>query len=153
MTGRPAAAERDQILGLAHVALQAAVNQDRAGATAALKGISDGFGGAGLALAILAWCDAVILRYQQITGTPDGQPVRIAWQEADTGDISVTGRDVPAEVRWAGQLVAARAALDQPAYDALIAVLPGDGLAIGGYISALLDGAALTLTQLHRRQS
>jgi hypothetical protein len=139
---------RERGIQLATEALQAAMEEDSERASAAVKAISSELGGPGLYLAIVAWCDAVILRYREVTGTPDDGPVRMAWQNTDTGDISATGNDVPEETRWAGRLIAARAALDEPAWDALMSSLPEDGWAIGGYVSALLSTVALTLRRM-----
>ena len=146
-------AGRERGIQLATEALQAAMDENPAAAAAALKAINSELGGQGVTLAIIAWCDALIIRYREATGTPDDSPVRLAWQQEETGDISATGNDVPPETRWAGQFIAARAALDKAACDALIASLPEDGWAIGGYISALLNTVALTLRRMAASRS
>jgi len=139
---------RERGIQLATEALQAAIEKDPARATAAMEAINSELGGEGLSLAIFAWCDTLVLRYRKAAGVPGDGPVRMAWQEVETGDISATGNDVPAETRWAGRVIEARAALDRAAYDALIAELPDDGWAASGYVSALLSTVALTLSRL-----
>lgn len=145
--------KRDRGIRYATQALHAAMQDDPARAQAAILAINDELGGQGLTLAIVAWCDTLVGQYRKVTGTPDDTPVRLAWQEADTGDISATGNDVPAETRWAGQVIAARAALDKAGFNALLAGLPRDGWAIGGYISALLSSVSMTLRRLMEAQS
>jgi len=145
--------KRDRGIRYAAEALHAAMQDDPARAQAAILAINDELGGEGLTLAIVAWCDTLVGQYRKVTGTPDNAPVRLAWQEADTGDISVTGNDVPAEARWAGQVITARAALDKAGFNMLLKNLPHDGWAIGGYISALLSSVSLTLRRLAEAQS
>lgn len=140
--------KRGRGIRLAADALHAAMQGDRERAGTAIVAINDELGGEGLTLAIVAWSDTLVAQYRKATGTPDDAPVRLAWQEADTGDISVTGNDVSPEARWAGQVIAARAALDKAGFNLLLRNLPRDGWAIGGYISALLDSVALTLRRL-----
>ena len=145
--------ERERGISLAADALQAAMAEDYGRAKTAIVAINDELGGEGLTLAIVAWSDTLVAQYRKATGTPDDAPVRMAWQDADTGDISATGNDVSPEVRWAGQVVAARAALDKAGFNALLRNLPRDGWAIGGYVSALLNSVSLTLCRLAEAQS
>ncbi len=139
---------RERTLRLAAEALYAAMAADSPRATEAVKAINAECGGEGLGLAISAWCDTLICEYRKATGTAEDAPVKFAWQDADTGDISVTGSDLPDQARWAGRLIAARARLDRESYEALISSLPDDGWVIGGYVSALLSSVALTLQRL-----
>ena len=139
---------RQRGIQLATQALQAAMADDSKRATEAIKAINAELGGEGLTLAIFGWCDTLDARYRAVKGIADDAPVRFAWQEEGTGDISMTGNDVPAEARWAGQVIAARVSLDKGAHDKLLSSLPDDGWAIGGYISALLSTVALTLRKL-----
>jgi hypothetical protein len=141
-------ASEERGIQLATEALQAAMGEDSLRASAAVRAINGELGGEGLTLAIYAWCDTLIHRYREAAGVPGDGPVRMAWQEVETGDISATGNDVPPETRWAGRVIEARSALDKAAFDACIAALPDDGWAIGGYVSALLSTVALTLSRL-----
>ena len=141
-------AKRERGIQLATEALHAAMADDTERARSAIEAINAELGGAGVTLAIVAWCDTLVIQYRKVTGTPDDAPVRLAWQHAETGDISATGNDVSAEARWAGQVVAARAAQDKAGFNALLGSLPRDGWAIGGYISSLLHCCALTLRRL-----
>lgn len=145
--------KRERGIQLAAEALHAAMQDDPQRAKNAIVTLNDELGGEGLTLAIVAWCDTLTGQYRKVTGTPDDAPVRFAWQDADTGDISVTGNDLSAEVRWAGQVIRTRAALDKAGFNLALKNLPHDGWAIGGYISALLDSVSMTLRRLTARQS
>jgi hypothetical protein len=133
--------------GLARDALVAAMAGDSEKATRAVVEVN-GLGPEALEYAIRAWCDALIFRYRKISGTPDDEPVRPGWINGDTGDIATDADDVPPEARWAGRLVAARAALDLPAWDALLLALPEDGWQVGRHVSALLSTVAQTIRAL-----
>lgn len=142
----PAVPER--VTQLAADALNAAIDDDISRASKAVKAISDEAGGEGLGWAVTAWCDTLILHYRRATGTPGDAIVQPGWQHADTGEKTTDPGDVPAEARWAGRVIAARAALDHTAYDALFQSLPEDGAAVGDHVTMLLSMAGLTLRSL-----
>lgn len=139
---------RERGIQLAAEALRAAMRQDTERAKNAVKTLSDELGGEGVTLAIVAWSDTLVDQCRKASGTKEGAPFRLAWQEAETGDISVTGNDLSPETRWAGQVITARAALDRAGFNALMRNLPDDGWAVGGYVSALLSSVAMTLRQM-----
>lgn len=142
----PAVPER--VTQLAADALNAAIDDDGDRAAKAVKAISDEAGGEGLGWAVTAWCDTLILHYRHATGTPDDAPIRPGWLHAGTGERTTEADDVPVEARWAGRVIAARAALDHPAYDALFRSLPEDGAAVGDHVTMLLSMTGLTLRSL-----
>lgn len=144
---------RARVIQLAGAALRSAMREDHQAARVAVQAISDETGGPGVELAIHAWADTLIRAYRQATGTPDDAPVQPGWVNAGTGDIAGDADDVPAEVRWAGRFIAARAAMDHPACYALLTALPDDRAAIGAHVVALLNITALTLRTLTRGQS
>ncbi|PZG49869.1 hypothetical protein C1I98_11175 [Spongiactinospora gelatinilytica] len=107
---------------LAAASLGAAVRDDWPAASRTLQALADRFGGDGAVIAMLGWIDTFLDRY----GRPAaGQQVRLLFKEETTGTIG--GADsVSDDVQWAGQLMAARAADDQTAFDALINSAPDD---------------------------
>lgn len=130
---------------LASVALNRAIAQDWDRATKAVQRISDECGQVGVGRAILGWSDTLISRM----GHTPGKPVAIAFQQAETGRIDTADSEyVPDRVRWAGRVIAARAADDQPTWDALMAALPDDGKAIGEHVAAVLETVALMLRRM-----
>jgi hypothetical protein len=141
--------DRQRGIQLAHKALQAEIFGQHDQAASAVQAINDELGAPGVTLAIMAWCDTLVLYYRKATGTPDDAPVQPAWLNSRTRRVAADADEVPPEVRWAGRLVAARAALDEPAWDALLAALPDDEAAIGQHVVALLSMAALTLRALN----
>lgn len=152
MTPAGESPRRARALQFATEALHAAFRDDKDAATRAVQAISDEAGGPGMAVAVKAWCDTLIGAWRRDGGIPDGGAdgvlVRPAWRDTDTGRVATDADEVPAEFRWAGRLIAARVALDKPAYDALIAALPADGEAIARHVGALLGTVALTLQAL-----
>lgn len=133
---------RAPVIKLATTALHAAMRDDWPAATTAVQAINDRHGGRGLMAAILAWCDTAILK---MTGsfTASGS-VAVAFQAVETGEIGGAD-DVPAEVRWAGRLIAARAADDEPTFNALIESVPSDPKAMGAHVARLLEMVAINI--------
>jgi hypothetical protein len=125
------AADRARVLALATEALHAASAEDWPAACTAIQAISGG----GLLTAIMAWCDTLIGRHPGMAGSRD-TPVQVRWQLDSAGPLQ--------HARWAGQVIAARAAMDEAAFMALIRV-PAEGEELGAYVSALLQSVAMTL--------
>ena len=69
-------------------------------------------------------------------------------KDAETGRVHLGTEGVPDRVRWAGQLIVARAALDKPMFDALIMSLPEDKAVVGSYVGAVLETVAVTMNGL-----
>lgn len=134
---------------LAAAALMAGLNEQWPAATAALQAINDELGANGTEYACRAWCDTLVIRYQAATGMTDGdgtviQPV---WKDAETGEEFGADKAEPA-ARWAGQVIAARAAMDFDGYSALVSSLPADPQVIGDHVGTLLTMVATTLRAL-----
>jgi hypothetical protein len=104
--------------------------------------------GEALLFALVAWCDWLIQAQAQMQGVevPAAGPVpgfsRPGWLNMGTRRGTLNADEVPREARWAGQLIAARAAMDQPQFTALITALPDDSLEAGEHVSTLLWGCA-----------
>jgi hypothetical protein len=139
---------RARAFDLTTAALQAAMTERWVAAGSALTAINTELGGAGVAYAIKALCDTLIGRERELTGTEDGTPIRPAWFDTDRNRLSLDADEVPVEARWAGRLIAARAAMDRDSYDALIAAVGTDGRTVAAHVSALLQMVALTLREL-----
>jgi len=139
---------RKRITGLAAIALRDALAGDMKAAMATVTQISDQTGGAGLEYAMRGWCDSLIVRYRSVTGSPDDAVIRPAWVDGDSGRVDFNADDVPAQARWAGRMISARAAMDQGTWNALMAALPRDGYVIGDHVAALLGMVAGTLNAL-----
>lgn len=134
---------------LASVAFHAAVASDWPKATRAVQRLSDECGGPGLYLALVAWCDAY--SEHACDGESHGRIGRMNWINAETGGLD--GADsprLPEPIRWAGNLVASRAALDEPRFNELINELPSDGLKRGEYFAAVLNTIVTTINGLPR---
>jgi hypothetical protein len=72
----------------------------------AIQKISDECGGEGIGRAILGWSDTLISRQPEAAG----KPVRLVFMNADTRQVDRDAADVPEPFRWAGRVIAARAA-------------------------------------------
>ena len=132
-------------------ALHAAMRNDWDAAAAAMQALSNETGGPGIRFALTAFCDWLITAQNRVQGKPDFDApgiVRPAWLNAETGQVDTSAGDVPPAARWAGQLAVARAAMDKPAFDALLASMPEDGLERGRYAAALLEGCAASVNAL-----
>ena len=132
----------EAVIPLASQALYAEMDGKHKTAGRSVQAISDRHGGEGLTIAILAWCDT--LTHYKLGRFVADDPVAIAWQEQKTGRIE-TADEVPVEARWAGRVIAARAADDRPGFDALISALPHDAAAVGAHVAALLSMVALNV--------
>lgn len=126
---------------LAGAALQGTVDQDAPATAAAMNAISAEYDGEGLTEAITAWCDTLTAA---LPLAPGGDLAGLGWAD-ETGQARTTG-DVDPQVRWAGQIVMARARKDKDTFNALIAALPDDGLAASQHLAVLLR---LIATNLH----
>lgn len=139
---------REQVRELAARAMNAVIREDwDAARTAMLElGRSDPVS---RALALMMFCDTAISAQRTVQGLApleDGEAVagtvRPGWLSQDTGTLELDADAVSPELRWAGQLVAARAAKDADAFSALLSALPRDGRERGRYAAALLGSCA-----------
>ena len=131
-----------RLLLLAAKALHYAMAEDWERASRAVQVLGDAFGGDGCVTAMLGWADTLISRTPGLAG--DGRPVRLAFQTLETGHIDYNADDVPDDVRWAGRLLAARAADDRDTFEALINSVPDDAT-WSKYVGAVLKMSALNL--------
>ncbi len=134
-----------RLLKLAAAALWAAVAEDWTRANKAAQMIGDEFGGDGVVTAMIGWADTVIAQTPGLVG--DGRPVRLAFQQLETGHIDYDAERVPDGVRWAGRLLTARAADDEDAFAALIDSVPDD-VTFSRNVGCVLQMAALNLRAL-----
>lgn len=144
MTTQTYGPRNPRAMELAGVALYAAMADDTDKAVDAVKAISEETGGEGLMDAILGWCDTLIVR------TPDleiGKPVKIAWMEAETRRINDGPHEVRPTARWAGRLLAARAADDHDTFMALMDSIPHGPKDVGDHVWELVQMVALNLRQ------
>lgn len=144
---------------LATQALHAAMREDWDAVKQSFADISTD--GKAVTFALMAWCDTTIKAGADLAGRemPDSGPaagrvaetVRPAWIIAETGRITLDADEMPPTARWAGRLVAARAAMDDVQFAVLVGTLPGDGFERGQYALALLRGCAglVGLAQAH----
>lgn len=134
---------------LAAAALAAAQADKTNTAAGYIKRISDECGGEGLEVALRTWCDATV-DHATDGDRAAGRP-NISFVNAKTGELDNAASDrVPPSIRWAGRLIAARAALDLDAYRALLDELPEDGAEIGTYFLAVVNVVATTINGLPR---
>jgi hypothetical protein len=137
----------DRARELAAVALYAAVRGDCPEVNRAMQAIDAETGGTGTLTALVAWCDTLITAQRRAAGLPDDpvpgeEAARPGWVDSGAAQVTLDAGDVPPAARWAGQLVAARAALDRDGFNALLTVLPADRKARGAYAGALLHACA-----------
>ena len=141
--------EHSKPIRLASVAWHAALDRKWQRAADAIKRISDECGGEGLATALMAWSDAYT---EHATEGRDHRVMpRINFINGQTGQLDDQESDrIPARIRWAGQLIAARAGMDEPRFSALLEELPEDGLEIGRYVLAVLEMTSESVNGLPR---
>lgn len=127
---------------LAHAVLHAAVEQDLRKAERLMARLNEECPGAGLGLALVAWCDA--LAEHANDGVLEFGRVRVLDIDQDTG-ARLSDR-TPQQV-WANRLIVARAAGDKPAFQALLDELHtiDDGLERGKYAATLIQAVAGTI--------
>jgi hypothetical protein len=132
------------IIAMAHDALGLAVNREYEAAAKQVQAISDIHGGWGTTLAMTAWCDALILAFQQASPVPDDARVQVSFFDSQTGDAS--GSNVPDHIRWAGAVFAARADMDVTKFNALLdEVINLESAEVGRHVLGVLECVALTL--------
>ncbi|PZG04945.1 hypothetical protein C1I95_32965 [Micromonospora craterilacus] len=133
---------------LAATALHAAIEQDWRRATAAVERLNTECTAEGLWDALVGWCDTFAAH--AAGGDHMFGRVRLLGWNTDTGAV---GEEPPtAYVRWALDLIGARAAGDIAAFQAVVQRLNDidDGFERGRYVSALLTSIAETMRSLPR---
>jgi len=136
---------KDRARTLAAYALRDARAGDYAAASRHVRELNAECGSTGAMIAVRGWCDTLAAH----SGVSENSgPLALGWKDAETGRVHLGTEGVPDRVRWAGQLIVARAALDKPMFDALIAALPDDKAVIGSYVGAVLETVAITMNGL-----
>lgn len=135
----------ERLLQLAAGALAHAAADDLAAAMRMTERISDDYGGVGMTVAILGWCDS--MAYAHPVQVQPGAPAQLGFTSVETGGVQFAD-EVPKEHAWAGQLLLARARMDHETCQALFAALPHGGKALGEYVAALLDTVGLALRHI-----
>jgi hypothetical protein len=108
-------------------------------AAVAMEMIYQTYGREGVYRVAVTWCDYILER------TPEyqpGEPVHLVWEEVATGTIR-HAEEAPPMVRWAGQVLAARAADDQANAWAIFSAVPEEHLA--EHMATLLQTLAIQL--------
>ena len=130
---------------LAAYALRDARAGDYTAASRRVRELNAECGSQGAMIAVCGWCDTLAAH----SGISENSgPLALGWKDAETGRVHLGTEGVPDRVRWAGQLIVARAALDRPMFDALIKALPDDKAVVGSYVGAVLETVAVTMNGL-----
>lgn len=136
--------DEDKVKKLARQAWEAAARSDWEAAGAGLEDIAARCGSDGIYLAIMIFCDTCITATFGTKGPPSDASMAPAWVDSDSGMVYTEAAEVMPSVRWAGQILTARAVLDRDGFDALIHAIPDDPLICGEYVMALLTTSVLT---------
>jgi hypothetical protein len=128
---------------LAARALAAAIRGEWQVASAIVRRMNAECGSEGTMIAVVGWCDTLTVRLG-LDATKD--TLALGFVDQDTGTRSMS-TGVPQRTQWAGQLIMARARLDQPMFEALIDALPDDPKVVGSYVGAVLECVAMTLKE------
>jgi hypothetical protein len=137
----------DRAVWLASAAMTAYMGGAEETAEKAIQRIGDECGADGVELALRAWIDTMAGRL----GVPPGaHAVAIKFRGIDDdGEPDASAVDADAverpEVVWAGRLMAARVAMDQDTYIALLEALPDDPSEVGRHVAAVLEMCSLTM--------
>jgi len=140
---------------LAKRALRAAMREDQDGVRRSFAAISAD--GRAAAFALTAWCDWTIQAQMKMQGLemPAAGPMpglaQPGWLDLDTGRVVLDADEMPPVARWAGRLIAARAAADWDQFTALVRSLPDDGQERAQYAYALLSGCAEMVSLAYSR--
>ena len=138
----------DRTRWLASAAMVAYIGDAHKTAEKAIQRIGDECGPEGVELAMRGWIDTMAGR---LGIEPGGQVVAIKFRGIDDDgepDASAVNADAVErrEVVWAGRLMAARVAMDQDTYIALLDALPDDPSEVGRHVAAVLEMCSLTMT-------
>jgi hypothetical protein len=134
---------------LAAEALAFARRHDWPAANSRVQALHSECGPDGTLFAVVGWCDT--LAAAQGINENSG-PLALGWRDQDTGRVHAGTDGVPPRIRWAGQLIVARAALDEATFFALIKALPKDRKIVGDHVGAVLETVAITMNGLPVRK-
>jgi hypothetical protein len=138
----------DQVINLAADALRAAVADDDDTALAKVREVIDGHGLNGLYLLLTALADWTVQAQSQTSGrkAPEGGVrSRPAWLDDETGKVTTDAGGVDDAARWAGQFLAARAAMDHDMTKALALAAPSQ---CGKHVQVLVESCAASVRGL-----
>jgi hypothetical protein len=138
----------DQIITLAAGALQAAVDEDYDTALAKVGEVIEAHELNGLYLLLTAFADWSVQAQSQARGRKPpqgGVKSAPAWLDPDTGTLTTDAAGVGDAERWAGQFLAARAAMDHDMTKALALALPNQ---CGKHVQALVETCAASVQAL-----
>lgn len=143
MTGNRAEPDPEAIV-LAREALTLAMSEDYRAAWNTVVQIADECGTRGLMTALHGWADTLALHHPVQISTD------VPYELAFAGRTGTRVADeVEAEMRWTGQFLSARAALDHAMTSALLRALPwADSEAMSAYVMCVLDSVAFAMTHL-----
>jgi hypothetical protein len=133
----PFTAEEKRAIELAGHALNCGVSDKWEEAAGFVKQLGEETGSDGVYVALIGWCDT----YLGIEGVPIGAQTCISFQALECGAIG-SADEVPADVAWAGRMLAARAADDADNWEALCEALPEDGHVVARHVMRLLEMCA-----------
>lgn len=118
-------------------ALNAVLRDNPAAADQALDRLHARHGMPGITGALVIWCDTALARIPRGDG-----PVRLQWVEHATGRVHGDADAVRPAERWAGRLLAARAAGDLDGFRALVEAVPADPAVVGDHVGAMVQMTA-----------
>ncbi|MGI5423075.1 hypothetical protein [Actinomadura luteofluorescens] len=122
---------------LATAALNAVLRGDHPAADRALDQLAAQHGMAGVTNALVTWCDTALKQIPSGAG-----PVTLQWVEHGTARVHGDANRVRPAERWAGRLLAARAAGDRHTFIALVESVPPTRAAVGEHVGAMVQMAA-----------
>lgn len=136
-------------LRLSWLAYHAALSEDWRRAGRYIERIYHECGADGVTSALMAWCDWY---HEHATagrpGLPSPDPYFV---NVKTGERQLAGdENVPPEVAWAGELIVARASMDQDRFEQALDGCPEDPEQAGRYVFTVLQCVTATVNGLPR---
>ncbi len=116
-------------------ALMAEIDGQHERACVLVEGLLGAFGWQALQSAMQVWADHAM----RAVGIAPGTRIKPTWREMTSGEVTAAD-ETPVHARWAGQMLAARAAMDPQQWEALLKAPPAEEM--GPYIEAYLSMAA-----------
>jgi hypothetical protein len=137
------------VISLGSHALQAAVDEDYETALSDVLAVIGEYQFNGLYLLLTALADWTVQAQAEAAGreAPEGgvRAAAPAWLDADTGKVTTDAAGVDDAARWAGQFLAARAAMDHDMTKALALALPPQ---CGRHVQVLVEPCAASVRAL-----
>lgn len=140
---------------LAGAALQAAMVRKPDLAARYMQRVTAECGPDGVDIALTAWCDTYV--DHALDGVPDDESARtrlrgrFGFVEGNSGRVDGADSDrVPADVRWAAQVIDARATLNEARWRQLLQGVPDDDATRGRYVLTLVTVIADSINAFPR---